>query len=497
MHDDSQPIGRLAVKGVAWSIVQSWGGRLISFLLMVLLARFLDPAAFGVASVAVIVLGLVTQIAEFGFADAVVQRRQLEPADVNLPFYAALAVSVVLAAACAALSGTLEIRLGVPGLAPVVAAMVLVAPFTTISRFQEMNYRRLLGFRKLAFRVLVANLVAGTAGVVCAALGAGVWSLVVQAYLAAGVGLVWLWARPVWWPGLELRPRTFLALTRFGLPITTVRLVDFAAVRFYEVLLIGRFGIAAYGLYAVGARLYETLLQLLQGALADVSLTILSRISDDRDRMAEAYLRTLILAAFLTAPVFVLVAALIPEIAAVLFGGKWAGVDQVARPMLLLGAVQALSFFNAPFLVARGRPSTVMAIGLVKSLIVPLAVILVPTDDLAAMVQVFALALLTEAPLSFVAAVRDLGLSPRRLVSSLVPAALAAAAGWYAVGAARPAVAAVVSGPFLAGLALGVVFAIAHVAVAATVGFRQVAVIVGFVRDRVAPARGTVADPAP
>ena len=488
MRETPPSIGRLAVAGVAWSVVQSWGGRLITFLLFVLLARLLEPAVFGVASVAVIVLGLITLTAEFGFGDAIVQRRDLEAADMDLPFYASLAVSVGLAAVGTLGAGEVERRLGVPGLAPVLQVMVWAGPATIVARYQEFAYRRALGFRALAFRVLIANLVAGGTAVVFAYSGAGVWSLVAQAYVSAAVGIVWLWSRPVWKPTFTPRRESFVALARFGLPLTALRLADFASVRFYEAVLIGRHGIAAYGIYAVAGRLYETLLNLLQGALAEVSLTILSRFSDDRERLAEAYLRTLILAAFLTAPVFVAVAALVPEITAVLFGGKWTGVDAVARPLLLLGAFQALYYFNASFLAARGRTSAVMVASLTKSVVIPIAVLAMPTADLVTLVQVFVLAQLIEAPVSFTVTLRELRLSPLRLFANLAPAVLACAAGYGAVVWARPAIAEALGAPLPTGLALGVAFAVAHAAVAGTVGFRQILVIVDFVRSRLRSA---------
>jgi O-antigen/teichoic acid export membrane protein len=486
MPETPPSIGRLAAAGVAWAIVQSWGGRIITFLLFVLLARFLEPAAFGVASVAVIVLGLVTLVAEFGFCDALVQRRELEPADVDLPFFASLAGSVMLAALIALFAGRIETGLGVAGLSPVLIVMVSVAPLTIASRFQEASYRRALVFRDLAFRVLVANLLGGAAAVAAAAAGFGVWSLVVQAYVVALVGLVWLWRRPVWRPTGERRPASFAAFVRFGLPLTTLRLAEFAAVRFYEVILIGRFGVAAYGLYAVGARLYETFLSLLQGAMNELSLTLLSRISHDRDRLAEAYLRTLVFAGFLTAPIFVALAALIPEIAAVLFGSRWAGVDAIARPLLLLGALQALYNFNGSFLAARGRPTTMLSVQIVRSLAIPLAVVFVPTADVVDLVRVFVLAQLVEAPFSFAATLREVGLSPKRLAADLLPAVFAALAGTLAVAWTRPLLIALVPAPLPLGLLLGVVFVVAFAAVAAILGRRQIALIRGFLADRLA-----------
>lgn len=484
MQPDDQKIGKLAVRGVAWSVVQNWGGRLITFALFVVLARFLTPAQFGVASAAIIVLTMIALVAEFGFGDAVVQRRELDPADVNLPFFVSVTASTALAILSALLAPDIERWLKVDGLAPVLAAVCFVAPLTTLSQFQEMNYRRKLAFRPLAFRVLIANIIAGAVSVACAALGFGVWSLVVQGYVAALVGLIWLWRKPAWWPSLELRRASFLDLTRFGLPIVGMRLIDFFAQRLFEVLLISRYGVAVFGLYAAGSRLYLTLMQLLQTALNDVSLTILSRVSHDRERMGQIYLQALVIAAFLFAPIFVGSAALIPELSSVLFGAKWDGIEDVARPLLLLGAIQSVQFLNGPYLAARGRPQLVLAVSALKNFGIPVGLFLVPTENVTQFVMVFALSQLVGTPVSFWATTRELAVPMGRLVVNMLPAFLACLAADLAVGWLRPTVAAALPGPLLTGVALGVVFVLCYALVATTVGFRQIQIIRAFVQNR-------------
>lgn len=477
-------ISALAVKGVGWSIVQNWGGRLFTFVLFIVLARFLTPTEFGTASAALIVMMLISVVAELGFGDAVVQRRGLEPADVNLPFFASVAVSVTLAAICAWQAPRIGEWLGVSGLQPLVVALCAIAPLTTISQFQEMNYRRALAFRQLAFRVLIANLAGGILAIASAALGAGVWSLVVQTYVACIVGLVWLWHRPVWRPTLELRPRSFMELAHFGGSMLAVRVLDFGATRFFEVVLMSRYGIAVYGLYAAGSRLFQVLMQLLQSALGDVSLTILSRISDDRARMAQIYQQTLVMAGFLFGPVFVGAAALIPEISLVLFGNKWVGIEEVSRPLLLLGAVQSVQFLNGPFLMARGRAATVMVISALKNIAIPIGVLLTDTDDVGTLVVAFALVQLVGTPFSFGIAAGEMRLPWYRLVIDLLPVIIACTGAYFAVAWARPHVAAAIPGPLGSGIVLGIVFCGCYAAIAATTGFSQLRAAWIFLRNR-------------
>lgn len=485
MATHGEPIGSMAVRGIFWSVTQSWGGRLLTFVLFIVLARFLSPAEFGIASAAAMVVLFITLVAEFGFGDAIVQRPDLHPEDVNLPFFVSLTGSMLLSIAAFLSSGPISRWLGVEGLEIVLQVVCFIAPITTISQFQEMNYRRNLAFRALALRVFIANGIAGMISILCASLGFGVWSIVVQSYLAALIGLIWLWHKPQWMPSFAIRPRSFWQLSRFGASVVSIRLVDFAVTRVLEIMIISRYGIAVFGLYSAGSRLYLTMMQLLQGALADVSLTILARISNDRERMAQIYLRAIVIAAYLAAPIFVVTAAVAPEICATLLGTKWQGVDLIARPLLLLGAVQSVQLLNSPYLAARGRPSLVLVVAIFKQAVILAGILLLPSQNVVEMVNIFVVVQLLATPLSFGMVMRELKVPVRTIANSLVPATVACAAGFWVVMLLRPHLAAYQLGDFLGGLVLGMAFVLFYGLVILAIARDQIRVISQFIANRI------------
>ncbi|TZG34621.1 lipopolysaccharide biosynthesis protein [Agrobacterium sp. B1(2019)] len=451
-------IGNAALKGVFWSIVQNWGGKLFTSILFIVLARFLSPTDYGMVATAGLVLMLIQMVSEFGFADAIVQKRNLEPGDVNLPFYASVTVATLLAVAVCVFSPELERWFEVEGLAPVIVAICILLPLNTASMFQEVNYRRALAFKPLAIRTFISNIVGGGVAIVFAIMGMGVWSLVVQTYVATIVTLVWLWRKPHWLPGATLNPVTFVELLRFGSSALGLRIVDFAATRLIDFMILGRYGVAVFGLYTVGSRLYQLLMQLLQAALYDVSLTVLSRVSHERERMAALYKQLITMSAIFSTPVFVLAAALAPEICNVLFGSRWQGADEVAQPLLLLGALQCVQFQNGPFLSARGKPGKVLIAGSVKAISTILLILLVPTNDIKEIVAVYVLGQVTSTPFTFFYVARELGIGLGKIFLLLLPSFASSGLCFLLVYWMRPEVSAFGMGDFLSGLMLGSIF---------------------------------------
>jgi O-antigen/teichoic acid export membrane protein len=297
------------------------------------------------------------------------------------------------------MADSISAYLGIPGQSVYVIVASGVLLMTTPSMFQEAMYKRHLKFKSLALRTFLANVVGGTAAIICASMGFGIWSFVVQSYVAGVISVVWLWRRPEWVPGLSVDGRAFLQMTRFGIPVVAQRLVDFAGTRVIDIIIISQLGLAAYGLYAIGSRIYLTMMQLLQGAFYDVSLTVLSTIAHDRQRMADTYLKTIGLAATYISPIFVLVAAVAPEVSHVLLGDKWVGVEGIITPLLLLGALQCVQFINSPFFSAMGKPEIILFAGIIKSALTIFVLLSVHSNDSAELVIYFSLCQLASTPI--------------------------------------------------------------------------------------------------
>ncbi|MCK1297355.1 lipopolysaccharide biosynthesis protein [Bradyrhizobium sp. 24] len=399
------------VVALLWSLAQNWGGRALSFVLFLILARLLNPADFGLAALVGFILLLLSSISEFGFGDALIQRRALEPTDVTLPFFCSLAASALLAVLIALLATDIERWLGVKGLAPLLTAASLSLPIGTATLFQEALYKRQMDFRVLALRTMVATAISGVVGIACAYAGFGALSLVIQVVVQSAVSGLWLWSQPRWLPMRGYDLKSLRELSGYSIHVVSNRLLDFAIVRTIDMIILSLYGVAALGIYTVGARVYIILMQLLTQAVMDVALSALSKIAHERHRIADAYLRSVSLGALIGSPVFVLLAAIAPEFSLLLFGSKWAGSEAVMRPLMLIGAIQTVQFVNSAYFGAMGKPNYVFLLNILKFATVVPAMFLLPSRDIGQLATIFAVAQLVVTPVTFALALRLLGLS--------------------------------------------------------------------------------------
>lgn len=451
-----------AANTILWALAQSWGGRSIIFVIFVVLSRILNPAEFGLAAASTLVILLASQVAEFGFGDALVQKDKLDDDEVNVPFLISITLSLVLALGLFKFSKEIEKIFQSPGLAVILRWTAFLPPFYTLSIFQEIMYRRNLKFKALAIRIVVANTAAGVVAIIVALAGGGAWSLVVQSALALAIGISMLWSRPIWKPTLQITTRSLPKIFRFSYKVFFARIMEFVGQRLVEIIIVRYYGLAALGLYAAGSRMYQTLMLLLQTAIADVGISLLARMNGDLERVRDIYRRTCITSATLSSPVFAICSALSPEICDVLFGTKWVGVDRICAPLLALGALQCVQFVNGAYFNAMGHPSAGLVLNIIKTVVVMAVLMMFAGVEMGYLVGLFVAAQLVMTPLSFGWISKLLKIPIFEIFKPLARLLAVNCVCYFSVYELRPFLQVYIDVSFLRGCALGLIYLVLY-----------------------------------
>jgi PST family polysaccharide transporter len=174
-------------------------------------------------------------------------------------------------------------------------------------------------------------------GVVLAMSGAGVWSIVfAQLAQAAMLTAIMLIRRP--------HPKALLPhkqesidLVVYAGGMTAARAFNFAALYGDNTVVGNRMSAADLGAYKNAYQLAAVPAQLLGQVMDRVIFPVLSRFQEDKERVANAYLRGIALVAMITVPASIVVVLLGPEVIHLLLGGgkKW---DDAIVPFQIFAA---------------------------------------------------------------------------------------------------------------------------------------------------------------
>ena len=348
---------RRAVHGVAWSGVEGLSGQVISFLVFIVLARFLSSSDFGVVAVANLYV-LVAQFFVFqGLGQAIIQFEDLDDEHLDTVFWINMGVGCLILLITNIIAGPAATWFGMRALAGILRALSPIFFLAALTDVQNNLLTRQLEFRSLALRTLTSYLAGGVVGIWLAWRGAGAWSLVGQQLTIWMINLAALWTASSWRPRLTFSPPRAGRLLRFGVKLLWVDLASLLNRR-ADQLFVGKFlGASILGFYAVGARVSTLLSEVLTRTLARVSVSTLARLQNQTERFAAAVYQMIELQSAFVAPAAVGLMLVSPEVVLLFFGPKWSGSVPIMQILLLACPFEAMSAMHQSILVALGRPA--------------------------------------------------------------------------------------------------------------------------------------------
>lgn len=346
-----------AIISVLWSATQTWGVRVISFLVMIVLARLVAPEAFGLVAYATVFLAFAQIFVDQGFSDAIVQFPQLDREHLDTAFWVSILTGGLLSAISFGASDAVAALFHEPQLAPILKWLSPVFFLSALSSVQQSILRRNLAFKALTLRSLTANLSGGLIAVIMAFGGYGVWSLVAKLLVSALVNMIMLWQVSDWRPGFRLSIKRFRELFLFGIHIVGGNFVDFLSVH-SDHFLIGYFlGPVALGYYTLAYNLLIVMTDLLISVPNAVAFPILSSLQGDSASVKRAFGQVILLQSIIAFPIFLGTGALSSEVITQLYGIAWINSIPVLRLLMLIGMVRSATYIYSSVFRAAGKPS--------------------------------------------------------------------------------------------------------------------------------------------
>jgi polysaccharide transporter, PST family len=320
----NRDIGRRAARGGIIAIAAQPIRMFIQFFITAVLARLLEPDAFGLVAMAAAVTGFVALFSELGLTSATVQRDQIDQDMVSGLFFIGLGVSIVLVPIVCAFAPIAAWFFNDPRVSGLIFLMSLSFPLAALGSQHTALLLRSMRWMALQWTGLVGHAVGGLAGILVAwKTDLGYWSLAVTTLVAQIVTLFLIWTVCPWRPSLVVDWRGARSSLHFGAYLAGFSLVNFFHRQLDNIIVGWRFGAAELGFYSRGYQLMLLPLNLFNGPLSAAIEPSLSRLQNEPDRWRQAFLDALGLLMFLGAGTAACLIAVSDPLIAIIYGSGW------------------------------------------------------------------------------------------------------------------------------------------------------------------------------
>jgi O-antigen/teichoic acid export membrane protein len=347
---------QLAIFGAIYSTGASYFLQIAALGAGIVLARLVDPAAFGTMALAVTIYEFVSRIRLFGLNQILLSIRDSDESVLSTHF----ALTLGLSALTLGVTILLVPILGRFYPADTILILIVVAIISTLdedglSATPETLLRQTMRYKQLALIDVSAGLFSMVGAVTAAIAGWGVWALVVRQAVDTltrfcGAWLLAGW-RPVHRPTLE-RAKQFM---RSGAHLWLGGVSSLVSFRYDDFLVGTLVGVPALGFYS---RAFDYA-KLPMGPLAgvySVSLPTFARLKDDRQALSRAYNLFLDSIALFAIPASIWLALVVPEFVEGVIGPKWAPMIPLVRLLTLFAVLRPILDGTGGIPVVTGRP---------------------------------------------------------------------------------------------------------------------------------------------
>ena len=392
--------------------------RSLGMVSMLILARLLVPADFGLMAMATSLVALLELFTAFGVDTALVQRSDATPAHFNSAWTLNVCAGGAIATMMLLLSWPAAYFYREPRVTPVICALALAAAIQGFENIGVVMFRKDMRFDR-EFRFLLGKkLVAFSVTVPLALLWRNYWALVVGTIMGrlAGVSLSYILQ--------SFRPRFSFAATADLMHVSKWLMVQnvlaFLKERSSD-LLIGRFaGPHSLGVFSVSAEISNMPGTELVAPINRAVLPGYVKLAHDPPALRREYLSVMAMISLFAVPAVAGFAACAPFLVLLILGPKWIEAASLIKILAFFGITQVLQSNAYSAFLAIGRPQVFAKINAIHvAILLALLLALVPSFGVRGAAWAYVATAALVLPVNFYFITRFLGLPKMQLVAHL------------------------------------------------------------------------------
>ena len=329
----------------------------VGFLQTIALSRLLTPHDFGLATILWVFIGFAQMFADAGMSTATVQRREVSRNQLSTVHWTNVGIALLMAGLCC-----LSIPFWVgyyrePALAQLVPWASLTLVITAFCQQFQAVAQRNLHFPRLAIGDTLVAVSGFLFSVTLAALGAGVYALVIGALVSSSVKAIWLCVSGwnLWHPLWHWRTGDLDGFLRFSKYQFGDRITNYAWNNADYVIIGHVLGSEVLGYYRLAFETVVRPLATVNPILNTILFPVFAAKQSDDAALRAGFLEMIRFITSVVAPIMVGLCVTAPWVVPALFGSQWMPVVPLLQLMSPLGLMRALLNPSAQINIAKGR----------------------------------------------------------------------------------------------------------------------------------------------
>lgn len=369
---------KIAVSGVKWTTLGTFGGALFQILQISILTRFLPKEAFGLVAMALFVVNLSNIFVDMGMSSAILHHQNATRNEYSSIYWLNIIVSLFLYILLCILTPLIATFYNEGELNKLVPILGINLLLIAAGRQHRTILQKQFKFRTIALTESFSYFFGLLSAVILAINNYGVYSLAYSTLFSSFISnsaflILNLRKNPV---SLRFRYKETLSFIKIGGFTMGSTFLDFFS-REIDILIIGKMlGAESLGIYSLAKQIVLKLYAIVNPIITNVLNPLLSSIQKEKEKIRQYYLKIVSLLAIINFPIYLLIVILSKEILFILYGSDYITGYRILAFFAIAYSVNTISNPVGSLQIATGRTDIGFKWTIIRVLITPLFIFL-------------------------------------------------------------------------------------------------------------------------
>lgn len=352
-----------------WRLFERCGSEGITFVVSIILARLLEPKAYGTLALIYVFTSILDVFINSGLGTALIQKKDADNIDFSTVFYFNILIAIV---------SYILIFIGAPFIAnfykevamtPYIRVLSLTLLLSGIKNVQYAYISRNLMFKVFFFATLTGTLFSAIVGIAMAYKGFGVWALIAQRISTQVVSTAIMWGIIHWTPRLVFSWERLKGLYRYGWKLLASALLNTIYMRMHSLIIGKMYSAEDLAYFHRGENFPIMLASNLNNAIDSVLFPAMSQVQDNLTRLKDMTRSAIKLATYIIMPSMACLAVCSEPLVRLILTDKWLPCLPFLRLYCISLAFYPIHTANLNAIKALGRSDIFLVLEIIKKIV--------------------------------------------------------------------------------------------------------------------------------
>lgn len=351
-----------------WKFLEKIGTQVVNFIVTLILARILDPDAYGSVAIIMVFISVANVFVQGGFNTALIQKKDADELDYSTVFVFSMLVAVILYAILFLCAPAIAEFYMMPQLRDALRVMALILIPGAANSIQVAYATKVMDFKRISVCTFISLLIASVVGITGALIWRNIWALVVYQLLNQVLLCCIMFFFIEWRPACQFSLKRLKKLVGFSGKILASNLLT---TFFLEIrsLIIGKvYSSSQLAYFNKGKQFPQTLMDSINTTIQTVMLPAYSIVQEQIDEVKRMVRKSVQISTFCIYPMMIGLCAVSEPLINILLTEKWNFCVPYLNVFAITYMFQPMQITSAQAIKALGDSATTLKLEIIRKI---------------------------------------------------------------------------------------------------------------------------------